>query len=62
MPAMLTNCCRVAEVKKNSLVIMDKKTKLKEEVPYGLCVWSTGVSPTPLTKSFMGSIPEQGKG
>ena len=44
------------------MVVMDKKTKKLEEIPYGMCVWATGVSPVPITTSFMASIPEQGQG
>ena len=46
-------------MEEKNLVIMDKKTKEKREVPYGVCVWATGVAPVPITKSFMEAIPEQ---
>lgn len=46
----------------DKVIITDKKTKEKKEMPYGVCVWSTGVAPIPLTKQFMAQVPEQGKG
>ena len=44
---------------KNSLVIMDKKTKAKRVETYGTCVWATGIAPVPLTKEIARKIPGQ---
>ena len=49
-------------MEERKVIILDKKTKVQEEVPYGLCLWATGVSPVPVTKTFMAAIPEQGQG
>jgi NADH dehydrogenase FAD-containing subunit len=54
--------CRVKGVTANKVTVQDKKSGVKEEMPYGLCVWSTGVAPTDLTMQFMAKVPEQGKG
>lgn len=53
---------RVTEVTADCITVMDKKTRKTEQVPYGLCVWSTGVAPIPLTKKFLAKVPQQGKG
>ena len=53
---------RVTEVAAKDLCIMDKATKVTKRVPYGICVWSTGVAPVPITKTIMERIPAQGKG
>lgn len=53
---------RVAEVTADKVTVVDKKTKEKKQLPYGVCVWSTGIAATPLTEAFMASVPEQGKG
>ena len=50
---------RVTEVNKNSLVIMNKKTKEKRVEKYGTCVWATGIAPSPLTKEIAKKIPGQ---
>ena len=44
---------RVLEVKEGSVVVKDKKSGNVREVPYGVCVWSTGVASIPLTKALM---------
>ena len=46
----------------DKVIVQDKKTGVNQEMPYGLCVWSTGVAPTDLTMQFMANVPEQGKG
>ncbi len=46
----------------DGVTVMDKKTKELRKIPYGVCVWSTGVAATPLTNKLMTRIPEQGKG
>ena len=42
--------------------MMDKKTREEVSVPYGICVWSTGVAPQSITKTIMNRIPYQNKG
>ena len=46
----------------DNVTVVDKKTGESRNLPYGLCVWSTGVAPTPLTEKFMKKVREQGKG
>lgn len=53
---------RVKAVTAEKVTVQDKKTGVIKEMPYGLCVWSTGVAPAELTKQFMAKVPEQGKG
>jgi NADH:ubiquinone reductase (non-electrogenic) len=55
---VVTNC-RVTNVDEKELVIYDKKTKKKECLPYGLCVWATGVSLQPIAVELSKQIPEQ---
>ena len=38
--------------------MLDKSTKRKYTVPYGMCVWSTGVAPRKLTYSMMQSLQQ----
>lgn len=41
---------RVLSVDRGSAVVMDKKTKKKSVLPFGVCVWSTGLAANPLTR------------
>lgn len=50
---------RVKEVTPAAIVCMDKKTKRVYDIPYGLCVWSTGVGPRALTKALISKVPAQ---
>eukprot|EP00937_MAST-01D_sp_MAST-1D-sp2_P007813 g7813.t1 len=50
---------RVKSVGPEAITCMDKKTKRLYEIPYGLCVWSTGVGPRPLTRALIDKVPEQ---
>jgi hypothetical protein len=34
---------RVMSVEANQVVVMDKATKQKQTLPFGICVWSTGL-------------------
>ena len=43
------------------LTVVDKATKNATAVPYGVCVWSTGVAPVPLIKKLISQIPQQAK-
>lgn len=55
---ILTNT-RVIGISKNHISVMDKPTGEKSDLPYGLVVWATGVSPIPLAKSLISKLPEQ---
>ena len=55
-------CVRVTKVDSRALSMVDKKTREEICVPYGICVWSTGVAPQPITKTIMNRIPYQKKG
>lgn len=50
---------RVLEVDKDIIKVLDKKTKSKREIPFGLVVWATGVSPGKLVTQLMSQLPEQ---
>jgi len=50
---------RVVEVKENEIVIMDKGGKEPIRIPYGLAIWTTGISQVPLVRSFISRIPAQ---
>jgi NADH:ubiquinone reductase (non-electrogenic) len=52
---------RVVEVKKDGVVIKDKKTKEVYEIPSAVTLWSTGVAPIGVIKDFMTEVPEQTK-
>lgn len=53
---------RVTKVNPDTLVIKDKKTKTDVSVPYGICVWSTGIAPQTISKTIMERVPYQKKG
>lgn len=55
---VITNS-RVTAVAEKELVIHDKKTKQKQALPYGLCVWATGVSRQPVTVQLSKELPQQ---
>ena len=44
---------RVTEVTADNFCVMDKKTRKTERRPYGICVWSTGISPRPIASKMM---------
>eukprot|EP01133_Synstelium_polycarpum_P009758 gene9758-11395_t len=50
---------RVTEVKPNKIVVLSKIDKKSYEIPFGICVWATGVGPCKITSKFCDSIPEQ---
>eukprot|EP01132_Coremiostelium_polycephalum_P005421 gene5421-6760_t len=50
---------RALEVKPDRLVVRKKGSTENVEIPFGLCVWATGVGPNKLTKHLCESIPEQ---
>ncbi|KAL0479260.1 NADH:quinone reductase [Acrasis kona] len=49
---------RVIEVKEKELVIYDKGTKSTRNVPFGMCVWTTGIKQTPLIERLIDSLPK----
>ena len=48
---VLTNR-RVTSVKANQATVMDKKTKQVDVIPFGVCVWSTGLGCLPITAAI----------
>jgi len=52
---LITNT-RVMEVKESTVVIRDANGMVRE-IPYGLCVWSTGIAPNPLIVSICAALP-----
>ena len=44
---------RVNKVDVELITVTDGATKQQGELPYGMCVWATGVAPLPVTKTFM---------
>ncbi|KAI5061866.1 hypothetical protein GOP47_0022405 [Adiantum capillus-veneris] len=48
--------CRVLEVQEKAIVMKDKSTGKRIEVPYGMVVWSTGIGTRPLIIQFMKQI------
>eukprot|EP00118_Oscarella_pearsei_P000938 m.6182 g.6182 ORF g.6182 m.6182 type:complete len:598 (+) comp15156_c0_seq2:43-1836(+) len=55
---VITNS-RVSKVSEQMLTIYNKKSKTSREVPYGMCIWATGVAPRPVTLQLIEAIPEQ---
>ena len=49
----------VTKVEKNCVTVKKIETKEIFEVPFGTCVWSTGIAPQQLTRKIMTKIPEQ---
>nr|AOE43307.1 calcium-binding EF-hand domain-containing protein [Rostrostelium ellipticum] len=50
---------RVTEVQPNKLVVVSKADRKTYEMPFGMCLWATGVGPRPITAKLCDSIPEQ---
>ena len=48
-----TCACRVTEVTAGDFCLMVKKTRETERSTYGICVWSTGISPRPISTTLM---------
>ncbi|KAK4536151.1 hypothetical protein CDCA_CDCA07G2176 [Cyanidium caldarium] len=42
--------CRVVDVQPHQLTVLDKDTQQRRQVPYGVCVWTTGVAMQPLAR------------
>mmetsp|Transcript_30920 Transcript_30920/g.100672 ORF Transcript_30920/g.100672 Transcript_30920/m.100672 type:complete len:581 (-) Transcript_30920:91-1833(-) len=49
----------VQEVTPTELVIKDITSDSVERMPYGLCVWATGIKMNPLCEQLKGKLPEQ---
>lgn len=47
---------RVTEVSPQVISVLDKSTKSKKQIPYGVAIWATGVGALPLTKRLAGAI------
>lgn len=52
---------RVLEVREKELVVFDTKTQKTSTIPYGVCVWSTGVKQQPLIETIAKSLPNSAK-
>ncbi len=52
---------RVTGVGDKEIAMLDKSTGEKYTVPYGMCLWSTGVAPRKLTQSMMQSLQKSDK-
>lgn len=52
---------RVLEVREKELVIFDTKTNKTNTMPYGVCVWSTGIKQQPLIENIAKSLPNSAK-
>jgi len=55
---LITNA-RVVEVKPTEIVVFDKAKSEYTAIPHGMCVWATGIGPTPLITKIANSIEEQ---
>jgi len=55
---VLTNK-RVLAVDGNIVKVVDKSTKEQFDMPFGVCVWSTGVTPVPLVSVIAKKLPNQ---
>ncbi|KAL9648750.1 hypothetical protein ABK040_003686 [Willaertia magna] len=48
---------RVVEVKENEVVLYDKETKQTVGIPFGLCIWTTGISMPEIVKTLVKKLP-----
>lgn len=48
--------CRVMEIQERAIVMQEKSTGKRVEVPYGMVVWSTGIGTRPIISDFMKRI------
>ncbi|KAG0329372.1 hypothetical protein BGZ99_002378 [Dissophora globulifera] len=53
---VVTNA-RVVKVNETTVVYSDKSTGKEFQLPFGVCLWSTGVGMTPLVKSLVTKLP-----
>ncbi|KAI1317139.1 hypothetical protein EDD11_008930 [Mortierella claussenii] len=49
---------RVVKVNPTSVAYKEKETGKEYEVPFGVCLWSTGVGMTPLVKTLVAKLPD----
>ncbi|KAF9358764.1 hypothetical protein BGX26_000976 [Mortierella sp. AD094] len=49
---------RVSKVNPSSVIYKDRATGKEVEVPFGVCLWSTGVGMTPLVKTIVAQFPD----
>ncbi|KAF9109600.1 hypothetical protein BGX27_007419 [Mortierella sp. AM989] len=49
---------RVGKVNPTSVLYKDKATGKESEIPFGICLWSTGVGMTPLVKTIVSKLPD----
>jgi len=54
---ILTNS-RVVAVEPNQVLIQRTDTKEKQSIPYGLCIWSTGIGTSPLVNKIREKLPQ----
>lgn len=55
---VLTNC-RVTEVQENQVKLFNKSTKQTQYIPFGMCVWVTGITQVPLVKKMCAKLGNQ---
>lgn len=51
--------CRVQELREKEVIVLDKRSNTVKQIPYGVCVWSTGIAPHELTKKLQSKIESQ---
>ncbi|EIE19302.1 nucleotide-binding domain-containing protein [Coccomyxa subellipsoidea C-169] len=49
---------RVASVAPNKVIVVNSQTNSTNEIPFGACVWATGVAMHPLIKQLQERLPE----
>lgn len=49
---------RITEVAADHMIMVDKTTNERHSLPFGLCVWSTGIAPAPLVQTIRSRFPE----
>jgi NADH dehydrogenase FAD-containing subunit len=55
---ILTNC-RVIEVLENQVKLLNKGTKQTQVIPFGMCVWVTGITQVPLVRKLCAKLKSQ---
>ncbi|KAF9924921.1 hypothetical protein BGZ65_008059, partial [Modicella reniformis] len=53
----VTTNARVVKVNPKSVVYKEKASGKEYEIPFGVCLWSTGVGMTPLVKALVAKLP-----
>lgn len=51
--------CRVVDVMPNELTVMDKHTQERQALPFGVCIWTTGIAMRPLVRRIAERIGTQ---